>query len=410
MFSCDSYSCSAEESTSGYSSGKLSTGGVCDSRGQYGFVTYNDNVVEKRPQYTDYTIELEHAIGTELNDLNSEHFPRYYGMSWENNSPVLRMERIFGQMLADIKLTEQEQHSVLGRVLAAISIVNEELDVSHNDLHMNNIIVRDSDADVQAYIFRDGEEFAAKTYGMSPVVIDFGLAFPGKTCKTMKTVIKFTELGFFPHEIDKLSDPRRLLFSPGARNIPFKVKQAVTCKNLAPLGWFEHTFSDMLNDLKSTAKISGCRVSLFAAHIRLPLRAIKHRESIESAFAKLDASLTSLDIKNLLDNNRKYLRPRFSVRRIRKLRRQCKNVVLAMNNIVCKIAAELTEQKKKLYEPLHVSCSRDVARMLMTKVEYSVGMKVCIYRVDQRTSQTVTITKEAENLLSLGKSLKEVFS
>jgi hypothetical protein len=79
-----------------------------------------------------------------------------------------------------------------------------------------------------------------------------------------------------------------------------------------------------------------------------------------------------------------------------------------MNNLVCKFSKELTEKKQKLYEDLEVKCVRDVARRMMPKVVYKAGMRVCIYHVGQRITQTVLVTEKEEKLL-LFKTLQEVF-
>lgn len=385
----------------------------CDKKGQQGFVTMRETVIEKKSRRVDYTIELEYAVGMLINTLNSEHFCKCEGITWKDNAPILKMEKISGDLLAELVLNSDKQCSIIGRTLSAIAIINEEFGISHNDLHTSNVMVRSTDADVQSYIFRNGEELAFETYGLSPVVIDFGLAFPGMAAKgKMKTEIIFNDIGYFPYESDSLSDARRLIFT--ADNIPQYIKDELTCKHVTPAGWFEEeTFPNIIKELINSTRVNihSDKLTLFAAHIKLPLRFNKRCGDFDVVLSRLDATLSIADIKHLLDNNRQYLRKKFSLFRFMTLRKQCKNVVLAINNVVCKLAIKSSKLKNELYNPLHLKSARDVARVLMEnkEVKYTTGMTVSIYHVESRKTKIVVLTENDVALLSSGKTLQQVF-
>lgn len=53
------------------------------------------------------------------------------------------------------------------------------MQIVHNDLHKDNIMLRSTDVVIDRYVFGDGQTFEYETYGYEPVIIDFGLAFTG---------------------------------------------------------------------------------------------------------------------------------------------------------------------------------------------------------------------------------------
>lgn len=373
-----------------------------DDNGVDGAVRWDgEDIAEKTSYSIDYSIELEYAIGIELNKLNSEHFCKYYNLCRYGSTPSeivipsLRMERIHGCLFEDRfnDLSTDERYSIIGRTLTIMAIVNEELGISHNDLHTGNIILRDVDVDVQAYIFPDGEVSTALTYGMSPVVIDFGRAFPGKSCTTMKTQMRHTLMGYFPHEKDEFIDAQQLLRSAEG---PKRAKMAVNCG----LG----TYPDFLREVTNMIKCmdaSENEIALFAAQIRLPLRKIKRTINLNDAFKKV-GSVNLVDLKNLFDGNTHYLKQNYSKNGLKKLRKRCKNVVLAMNNVLFKMAKNASKTKKDLYSTLTVTRARDVARLMMLSVYYRKGMRVRIYDVKNRSSSTLTLSSDQARMLSTG--------
>lgn len=158
------------------------------------------------------TIEVERDAGLLVNTLNSDHFCRFISASDDH----ILMSYIEGVSLhkhigyrTKPDVAEELRRSLVGRVLVAAAIMNEELGVFHNDLHANNILVEKTNCDVQAYVFGDGDEFSFRTYGLNPVIIDFGLAFIASS-KRMNTSPEHISLGIFPHEADTTVDARRL--------------------------------------------------------------------------------------------------------------------------------------------------------------------------------------------------------
>ena len=381
-----------------------------DTSGKQGFVSYVGDFVEKRSQYNlDYTIEVEVKVGHLLNTLHSEHFCKYYGLCCAD-PPTLRMERITGQTFVKCVLEKPQAVSVLGRTLAAMAIVNEELNISHNDLHRENVIVRQTDVDIQAYIYPDGEELAGLTYGMSPVIIDFGLASSDTAFETMQTEVMFTDVGYFPHEMDKLSDSRRLLGTCKPHIV--QAKSSVHCASLEFSGIFgKGTFPRMIDTLMRQTDMPRKLLHVLVAHIKFPLGIVKSRVPLKTALSKLDPAMDAFDIKQVLDGNKKYLRPKYSVNQIRRARKHCKAMILALNNSVHAIATECSTMKNALNLSTTSKCSRDVARILlsMEPPAYVVGSTVSIYRVADRTTKIVKITAVTGQLLRAGKTLSEVF-
>ena len=400
----------------------LAIGEEQPGEGMYGVVTVKGNFVEKRSKLVDYTLENEYIIGKMINSLESVHFAKVYSFSWDDGydkSPILRIEKIDGDLFKKYTMSDNATKSVLVRTLTAMAIVNEEFGISHNDLHSNNVMLRDTDVDVQTYIFPDGETFSVKTYGKSPVIIDFGMAFPGKAAKSMTTTMQFTNIGLFPHEMDKLADSRRLF--AGTMNDPVLTRYRwdldfETC-GLHLNGWYNtDTFPDVVCEIREeTGDIipSDHRLDIFAASVRLPLRHVKQTYSLADALKNLDKTLTITDIKHLLDNNSFYIFERFGKdqKLIKYLINQCHDVVRAINNIIFKHAQLLTKLKEKYYKDVSIQCTRDCARMIHNdlKVTYKPGMRVSIYYVSTRTTKIVVLDEITADQLSAGASLTQLF-
>lgn len=395
-----------------------------DKKGEQGtlkwIVENGVTFAEKTSQYIDYTIEMETDIGVLLNTLHSDHFCHYYVDASKHDKSVstLKMDKIEGNTLFETELNQYERQSIVGRTLTIMSIVTELFDISHNDLHSSNVMVKNTEVDVQGYIFPDGEEMAAPTFGWSPVIIDFGLAFSGHSSRKMKSSINHSEIGFFPHERDEFADARRLLSS--IQDMPDDiVKLLINDVEYKPCGWFvEKTFPDIMAEIYKhigdSPIIGTDELSLFAAHISLPLRRVSCHDfktgkpiDLGAILTKLDSyCLTPFELKCALDNNVSALRPQFTKHHIREIRRLANKVVLALNNIILDVATEASMKKAKLYEKIPVGRARDIARMMMdAPVVYWAGMRVSVYCVAKRTTRVVVISKATAVALTNGASL-----
>lgn len=401
------------ESCESDSSASISSATWTGKQGKIILVTKNGElVVEKQSLHIDYTLELEYKIGKVLNGLNSDHFCKYYSLISDNkisnsSSKKLYMEWIPGTTLHLTETTDDEHISLVGRTLVMNAVLNEELNISHNDLHACNVLIKPCNVDACVYVFPDGEELSAYSYNKSPVIIDFGMSFPGIACNTMMTPIYHTDIGYFPHESDKFTDVRRLLFT--SRNVLPDVKAMLNDYYLSTGGWFErYTFPDLLREIYRELDITGSDssdtlISLFITHIRLPLRKIKRTKNLKTAFDALEYTLDLNDVKNILDGNINYLEKRYTSEYIKKLRIQCKTIILALNNFIFREVSSMSLKKKQFYDASTLHTSRDIARILLShKIKYDCKTTISVYDVKNRKTIKIILTLDECNKVNSG--------
>jgi hypothetical protein len=116
-----------------------------------------------------------------------------------------------------------------------MAALNEQYNIVHNDLHGNNIMVNETLDDVDVYIFPDGEEFAFETFGLNPVIIDFGFSFPGILSKKMLTPAAFYKYNIIAHVPNMIIDSIKLRYMladklPKLPNLPIS-KNPLCYKN-----------------------------------------------------------------------------------------------------------------------------------------------------------------------------------
>ena len=95
----------------------------------------------------------------------------------------------------------------VSQTIAAILML-EKVGITHYDLHSDNVMISNTPFDVHVYITA-GDIAMFETYGITPVVIDFGVAYVPDTRLNATTV--FTDSGFTTFMNDPLVDTRLLL-------------------------------------------------------------------------------------------------------------------------------------------------------------------------------------------------------
>jgi hypothetical protein len=309
----------------------------------------------------DYSIELEHEIAQKLQTLKSSHFCELYGTKLRDGVLSMYSEYIEYEgktlTLADSKkkCDSRQMTSLLDRTLIAAAIMNEQLGITHNDLHGSNVMIRKCDADIAMYEFPDGTTFTFKTHGMEPVLIDFGLAY-GKTSR-MKTTTTFVDIGYFPFESDPIIDACRVLYRVNDRfakldeiamDYVISAQAIIDKLPLSRSGWYKPgTFPDIMEELcellaydhvnenpvdssddrestsdESTSDetessdtsrhsndgvLKPCRkiIDLFTAAIRLPLVKSKRIISVYDAYAAFKSAYSDSEIARWLTSEDK---------------------------------------------------------------------------------------------------------
>ena len=177
------------------------------------YVLNDQPVVIKFSNHIDFVLELEEEVWKRLKLLNSIHFckvltktsinpgERRYQLVFEEithyepkNSISLRNQSNIGpvkekdnstiiknkndslaNLLYDAKHKVVALMNCLNQTLAAI-IMYQNLGITHYDLHVDNVMITNTEYDVHVYKL-ENNILAIKTFGLSPVIIDFGMAY-----------------------------------------------------------------------------------------------------------------------------------------------------------------------------------------------------------------------------------------
>ena len=174
--------------------------------------------VMKMSNHIDFVLELEEEAWNRLKKLNCLHFCEVF-----EKLPIKPGERRYCLFYKEITnnsrndslanlIFEQAHHpnailNCVRQTLAAM-VLFEELGITHYDLHSDNAMVTDTPYDVHVYKFGD-KIVPIRTYGLAPVIIDFGLAYIPNTRYNASCV--FAKDGFTTYMPDPIVDSRLLL-------------------------------------------------------------------------------------------------------------------------------------------------------------------------------------------------------
>jgi hypothetical protein len=184
--------------------------------------TWKDELaVMKISNHVDFVLELEEEAWNRLKRLNCLHFCEIF-----EKIPIKAGDRNYCLFYKEITnsggrndtlanfIYEQNHHPIaifncVRQTLAAM-IMFETFGITHYDLHADNAMITDTPYDVHVYKF--GEHiFPIRTYGLAPVIIDFGLAYIPNSRYNASCV--FAKDGFTTYMPDPLVDSRLLLMT-----------------------------------------------------------------------------------------------------------------------------------------------------------------------------------------------------
>jgi hypothetical protein len=190
----------------------------------------DEPAVMKMSKHIDFVLELEEEAWNRLKKMNCLHFCEVF-----EKLPIKAGERRYclfykevtnnsrNDSLANL-IFEQTHHpnailNCVRQTLAAI-VMFEGLGITHYDLHSDNAMVTDTPYDVHVYKFGD-KIIPIRTYGLAPVIIDFGLAYIPNSRYNASCV--FAKDGFTTYMPDPIVDSRLLLMT-AARELKKSVK------------------------------------------------------------------------------------------------------------------------------------------------------------------------------------------
>lgn len=267
-------------------------------QGAQGFVQKcvweNKSAVMKTSNHIDFVIELEEEVWQNLKIFDNIHFCKVLA-----KMPVSPGEKRFRLFFEEIKHNETDKSlchkkkiqktsrndslaqliydakhkpfaliNCINQTLAAITMF-ETVGITHYDLHADNVMIRNTDYDVHVYKLNKSI-VSIKTYGISPVIIDFGMAYVPNN--RYNATCMFSNSGFTTFIPDQLVDAR-LLLTTAIKDLVYSIKNLKTIS------------------LPTTTKIRTARPVSSAAKI------FKHDSKISSG----SSGTKSSDIVNLVE-------------------------------------------------------------------------------------------------------------
>ena len=198
--------------------------------------------VFKFSKKNDHLIEHEQLIMSSLNELSSfcPHFCRTFGIlsceiapkhSYKTNpfkasskDTIIKKDVIIQELIDGVKFSELIRNrtiseeillSIVKQILLAILIAQNEKYFVHNDLHSNNIIIKQCNSDALfLYVLDADNQFCIPTFGYYPIIIDYGFSYCGDMeDKALLPTLIHTEAGFMSNMFDRFSDFKMFLIS-----------------------------------------------------------------------------------------------------------------------------------------------------------------------------------------------------
>ncbi len=174
----------------------------------------------KMSNHIDFVLELEEEAWNHLKSLNCLHFCEVL-----ERLPLRPGERRYCLFYKEI--TNNSRNDSLANLIyegahhpnailncvrqtLAATVMFEGLGITHYDLHADNAMVTDTPYDVHVYKFGD-KIIPIRTYGLAPVIIDFGMAYIPNTRYNATSV--FATEGYTTFMPDPIADSRLLLMT-----------------------------------------------------------------------------------------------------------------------------------------------------------------------------------------------------
>lgn len=210
-----------------------------------------EKYVYKISQYLDFVIDQEYNVMKDLNTLR-DFCPHFVKSLTKVRVPVtanykkaknpFRITEDYKSILTDMivmqhldgckkffkyiyrnkdETTTVELLSVVKQTLLAAEIARKKVKFTHYDLHSDNIMIGKCDPNSVFLYVIDGQYHLVPTYGMYPIIIDFGFSYTKSTDKApMNCSLSHTKYGFIQCQEDTHADAKLFLLS-----VSYELKQ-----------------------------------------------------------------------------------------------------------------------------------------------------------------------------------------
>lgn len=200
------------------------------SQGNVGLCTFEgQRKVWKTSKRHDFTLAAEYEVSKAITESCLGILPHFAKVT--NLEPCLALvtdtieqecimiNKISGGRFIDVLrnrlLESKDTLCMLKQVLVSLVAAQHVMNFTHYDLHVENILVRETRIGLHIYIMPDGYVYPVETHGLCPIIIDYGYAFVDRF-QTLLPSLYFNSSGFTPYKSDPLRDAFTLLCSINA--------------------------------------------------------------------------------------------------------------------------------------------------------------------------------------------------
>jgi len=439
----------------------------------YKCVWKNQPAIMKMSNHIDFVLELEEEAWNRLKTLNCLHFCEVF-----EKIPLKPGERRYCLFYKEITnnsrndslanlIFEQNHHpnailNCVRQTLAAIAMF-EKLGITHYDLHADNVMVADTQYDVHVYKFGD-KIVPIRTYGLAPVIIDFGLAYIPNNRYNATCV--FAKDGFTTFMSDSIVDSRlflmtaikelkelvksfrmrtRSVFNSQYKNTCIVIEKFImkaelifTSLKLQQNGWYkkENMFPNIIEDLiaQLPQTLRNTERGIFKYNnFNWIIELLQHEITIPIQYKQTDASFSKATCEFAIDWKRyvepiirntheeqfffkdlvsiphdaddtvyKTMKSRYpKIKIIKRLRKHIKNMGDAFNNFLFEKRCEADRIKKDLYAKLLYKSTQDILYILPSMPnKYIEGMTMLVMDPASPNHKQVILDKKLVGMLN----------
>lgn len=421
--------------------------------------------IMKKSKHVDFVLELEEEAWTLLKTLNCVHFcevldripvtpgsQRYCLFFKEITNNLCKRDS-----LANLIFERQHHPNALlncVRQTLAAMVMFESLGITHYDLHADNVMITDAPYDIHVYKFGD-DLIPIRTYGLAPVIIDFGLAHLPDFRYNASSV--FAMDGFTTYMSDPFVDSRLLLLTStkelgdlvtGSKQKSqystidqFNKKVELIFKDLKleRNGWFqkEGMFPNIMGELgdQFPLSIQNIKKGVFKdENICWILELLQHEVTIPVLQYKLDVPPFNKTLVKLVVKWKMFVEPvirntfeeqlffkdlvampsepsiddyvkmnhRYpKIKNIKMLRRLTKTLGDAFSNFIYEKSIEAKLIKDRLYSTIPYKSTKDILLALPSKpIKYHEHMSMIVMDPKSPNHKTIMLSKRIASMLN----------
>lgn len=148
-------------------------------------------------------------------------------------------------------------YTLIKQVMMTIAIGQKSVNLTHYDLHSNNILIKPCSRRLSMlYILDEENQFFVPTFGYFPIIIDYGFSYSNGLDDYLWPRLCFNEKGFTSYRYDQFTDPKLFLASVSSELVEFRANKISKTFRKLVKNAFGQTGIDMDNGWDTFSKTS----------------------------------------------------------------------------------------------------------------------------------------------------------